>query len=105
MFFLLNKIQTLIKTKQNRKWKIPHMFIERRAFPTHVYRETMFQLIGESEIKSKTVISWGSRKEKEHIFVTFILSEGNFCSIFVLSQYMVYWKKLSHNFIRLFICF
>ena len=35
--------------KWNRKWKIPHT-------------------VSESQIKSKTVMSWSSRKKKEHIF-------------------------------------
>ena len=40
--------------------------------PTHSFRETslVFQLIKESQIKSKTVISWSSRKKKEGIFCT-----------------------------------
>ena len=38
--------------------------------PTHSFRETklVFQLIYESQIKSKTVMSWSSRKKKEDIF-------------------------------------
>ena len=38
--------------------------------PTHTLRETNpgLQLISESQIKSKTVMSWRSRKKKEDIF-------------------------------------
>ena len=40
--------------------------------PTHSFRETnlVLQLIQESQIKSKTVMSWSSRKKKEGIFCT-----------------------------------
>ena len=40
--------------------------------PTHRFRETnlVFQLIQESQIKSKSVMSWSSRKKKEGIFCT-----------------------------------
>ena len=48
--------------------------------PTHGFRGTnlVLQLILESEIKSKIVMSWG-------IFVPFILSEGIFFNVCVLS--------------------
>ena len=40
--------------------------------PTHSFWETnlVLQLIWESQIKSKTVMSWSSRKRKEGIFCT-----------------------------------
>ena len=46
--------------------------------PTHSFRETnlMLQFIQDSQVKSKTVISWSSRKKKGGIFVPFILPEG-----------------------------
>ena len=55
---------------------------------THSSREAnlVLLLIQESQIKSKTVISWGLWKKKECIFVLLILSEG-FC---VLSPCIVY---------------
>ena len=46
--------------------------------PTHSFREANLQLIQESQIKSKTAISWSSRKKKEDILVSFILFEGRF---------------------------
>ena len=67
--------------KRNRKWKIPHSFRETNLVP---------QLIEESQIKSKTVMSWSSRKKERTFIVPFILSEGNFFKICVLSQYIVY---------------
>ena len=67
--------------KRNRKWKIPHSFRETNL---------VAQLIEESQIKSKTVMSWCSRKKKRTFIVLFILSEGNFFKICVLSQYIVY---------------
>ena len=50
--------------------------------------------IEESQIKSKTVMSWSS------FFVPFILSEGNFFKICVLSQCIVYWRHFQkiHTF-------
>ena len=55
--------------------------------PTHAFRETnlVLQLILEPQIKSKTVMSWGSRNKKEFLFF-------NIC---VLSQCIVYQIKLS----------
>ena len=43
------------------------------------------------QIKPKTLVSWSSQKKKECIFLTFILSEGNFFNFWVLSLCMVYW--------------
>ena len=42
--------------------------------PTHSFRETklVFQLIYESQIKSKTAMSWSSRKKKEEHFLCFM---------------------------------
>ena len=59
----------------------------KRENPTPSFRETnlVLQLIWESQIKSKTVMSWSS------LFVPFILSEGIFFNICVLSQFIVYW--------------
>ena len=58
----LTKMQTLIKTKRNRKLKIPHTVLERRTLCFISYKNR--------KIKSKTVISCNSRKEKEGIFCT-----------------------------------
>ena len=51
--------------------------------PTHSFREKnlVLQLMQELQIKSKTVMSWGLQKNKEGIFVPFVLSEGNFLTI------------------------
>ena len=48
--------------------------------PTDSFRGTklVLQLIEELQIKSKTAMSWRSRKKKENIFVTKNLSEGFF---------------------------
>ena len=60
--------------------------------PLHSVRETnlVLQLIKESQIKSKTVMSWISRKKKRAFFVPFGLSEGSFFNICVLFQCIVY---------------
>ena len=58
--------------------------------PTHSFKKTnlVLQLIEESEIKSKTVMSWSSQKKKEGIFVLFILSKGNsFSQLCFISMY------------------
>ena len=57
--------------------------------PKHSFSKTNFvlQLILESQIKSKTVMSWSLRKKrkKRDFFVLFILSEGNICFISMYS--------------------
>ena len=58
---------------------------------TNGFRDTnlVLQLIYESQIKSKTAMSWSSRKKKKRaFFVPFVLSEGNFFKICVLYQYI-----------------
>ena len=57
------------------------------------------------QIKRKTVMIWSSRKNKGAFFVTFILSEGNFLNICVLSLCIVYCitfyiSKKKHYFIQ-----
>ena len=61
--------------------------------PAHSFRETnlVLQFIWESQIKSKTVMSWSSRKKKEDIFCTAYFVQRNFFSICVLSKCIVYW--------------
>ena len=48
--------------------------------PTHCFREKnlVLQLIQESQIKSKTVMSWSSLKKKEGIFCTVYFVRGKF---------------------------
>ena len=68
-----------------------------------------YHLTWESQIKSKTVISWSSRKKK----VPFILSELKFFNICILSQCIVYWIHFqnTHTFtyqkalLRILLCF
>ena len=81
-FFLLNKNINFNKNETESK-------IEN---PTHSFRETnlVLQLIEESQIKSKTIMSWSSQKKKESIFAQFILSEEKFLNICELSQCIVY---------------
>ena len=52
----------------------------------HSFRVTnfVFQLIKESQIKSKTVMSWSSRKKKEGIFCTVYFVQRKFFLTFVL---------------------
>ena len=56
----------------------------------HGFREMNLkvQLTSESQTETKTVMSWSL--QQKHFFVLLILSEGNFLSICVLSQCIVY---------------
>ena len=61
--------------------------------PAHRFRKTNLelQLIYESQTKTKTVMSWSSRKKSKGIFVfflPFILSEG----IFFFSTFVFYFN-------------
>ena len=53
--------------------------------PTYSFRETnqVLQLLQESQSKSKTVMSWSSRKKKEGIFCNVYFVRGNFFLTFV----------------------
>ena len=82
--------------------------------PTYSFRETnlMIKLIQESQIKSKTVMSWSSRKKKEGIFYTVYFARKElfwdlcFISVYsvlnALSEYKSYISKtLLHNLLLL----
>ena len=81
--FCWTKIETLIKTKLNWKWKIPHTALERRTLCFILYKNR----------KLKVKLWWiGARERKKRaFFLPFILSEGNLFNICVLSQCIVYW--------------
>ena len=78
--------------------------------PKHRFSKTncVLQLILESQIKSKTVMSWSLRKKrkKRDFFVLFILSEGNICFISMysvlnkLSEYIYFyiWRNITSFF-------
>ena len=78
--------------------------------PKHSFSKTncVLQLILESQIKSKTVMSWSLRKKrkKRDFFVLFILSEGNICFISMysvlnkLSEYIYFyiWRNITSFF-------
>ena len=78
--------------------------------PKHSFSKTncVLQLILESQIKSKTVMSWSLRKKrkKRDFFVLFILSEGNICFIPMysvlnkLSEYIYFyiWRNITSFF-------
>ena len=58
--------------------------------PTHGFRDTnpILQLIWESQIKSKTVVSWSSQTKKEGIFCTVY---------FVRRKFFGYWMYIGLN--------
>ena len=78
--------------------------------PKHRFSKTncVLQLILESQIKSKAVMSWSLRKKrkKRDFFVLFILSEGNICFISMysvlnkLSEYIYFyiWRNITSFF-------
>ena len=77
----VEKIQTLIEREWNRKWIIPHTLFERWTLRFSLLR-----------IKSKTVMSWSSRKKKECIFCNdYFCLKNFFFNICVLSQCVVCW--------------
>ena len=76
--FLVNKN---IRTKRNRKWKIPHTVLERQTLRFSSYKNC----------KLKLWLVGAHGRKKRPFFVPFILSEGNSFNIWVLSQCRVYW--------------
>ena len=78
----------MLKTKRNQKWKIPHTVLGRQTLCFSSYKNR----------KLKVKLWWdGARKrEKRVFFVPFILSEGNFFNICVLSQCRVYWMRFQN---------
>ena len=94
LYFNFERIYNALKSKRpcillNKNINFKSETESKMEKPTQSFRETdiVLQFIQESQIKSKTVISWSSRKKKA-FFVPFILSEGDFLKIFVLSQSM-----------------
>ena len=79
--------------KQNLKWKILYTVFERQILCFSSYKNR----------KLKVKLWWvGARERKKRaFFVPFILSEGNFFNICVLSQCIVYWIHFQniHTFI------
>ena len=70
-YFFLNKNINFNKNEKESKMENPE----------HSFRETdlVLQLIEEPQIKSKTVMSWSSRKETEGFFGTTYFVRGKFC--------------------------
>ena len=66
--------------------------------PTHNFKETnlVLQLIKESQIKSKTVMSWSLQKIKDVIFGTVYFVWREFCNICILAQCIVYWIRFQN---------
>ena len=83
--FILKKKQILIKTKWNRRWKIPHTLLD--------WWTLCFSSYKNRELKMKLWWVEARERKKGAFFVTFILLWGNFCSLCVLSQCMVYWRN------------
>ena len=82
-FFCWTKIQTLIKTRRNQKWKIPHTVLERWTLCFRSYKDWV--------LKVKLWWVGAHERKKRAFFVTFTLSDWNFFNICVLCQWTVYW--------------
>ena len=82
----------MIKTQRNRKQKIPHIVLERQTLRFSPYKNR----------KLKVKLWWiGPREgEKREFFITFILFEGHFFNICVLSQCIVYWIHIQNIHIK-----
>ena len=83
---LLNKNINFNKNETDRKWKMPHTVLERRTLCFSSYKNR----------KLKVKLWWvGARERKKRaFFVPFILLEGKFLEIYILSQCIVYWIHL-----------
>ena len=83
-------MQTLIKTKRNRGWRIPHTVLVRPnlCFSSNKNRKLKLRLVG------------ASKRKKRALFVPHISSGGSFFKIYVLSQCIVYWIhfQIIHTF-------
>ena len=81
--FLLCKNIKINKNKA--EWKMEYL--------THSFREIthVLQFALEWRIKSKTPMSWSSRKKEESIFCNVYFVRRTFFNIWVLSQCIVYW--------------
>ena len=76
--FLLSKNITLIKTRRNRKWKIPQTVLERWTMCFSSYQNR--------KLKEKLWWVEARKGKKNAFFVTFILSQGFFFTfVFYLS--------------------
>ena len=74
----------------NREWKIPQTISVRLIMRFSSYQNC--------ELKSKSVMSWSSRKKKECFFVTYILYKENLFNICILSHCIVYWTKFQNTY-------
>ena len=82
-----------MKTKQNQNWKIPYTFLDRRTLCCSSCKNRI--------LKVKLWLVGARERKKKAFFVPFILSEGSFFNICVLSQCIVYWIRFQniHTFI------
>ena len=74
--------------RQNQKWKIPHTLLERWTLCCSSFKNY--------ELKVKLQWVGAHRRKKSAFFVTFILSEGNFVNICILSQCILYLINFQH---------
>ena len=97
----------LIKTKRNRKWKIPYTVLERRTLCFSSYKNR----------KLKVKLWWVEARErkKRAFFALFILPEGIFltfvfylnvkCIEYTFRIYILFLRIKKHYFIHFFVCF
>ena len=79
-----------LQQERNRKWKIPHSFRETILVP---------QPMEESQIKSKTVLSWSLRKKKRHFLYRLFCPKAIFLRfVFYLNLHRIYILLLNKKY-------
>ena len=85
LYFNFERIYNVLKSKSpcillNKNINLKSETESKMEKPTHSFRETdiVLQFIQESQIKSKTVMSWSSRKKKGHFLYRLFCPKGIF---------------------------
>ena len=104
-YFLLKKIHTLIKTKQNWKWKTSPTFLQRQTF--------CFSSNYNRKLKVKLWWAKARKRKKRKYFVPFIWMKETFFKHFISMHvywinfqnmhYFTYQKTLLHTLLCLFL--
>ena len=84
-YILLNRNINFKKIETESKWKIPHTVLGIWTMCFSSYKNC----------KLKVKLWWirALKRKKSSFFIRFILSEGKFFNIYVLSPCIVYWRK------------
>ena len=88
----INRLLKEIKTKRNRRWKIPHTILERWTLCFSPYKNCKLKL-------NLWWVGTRERKKEECNFCNVYFVRRNFFNICVLSQCTVYWRKFQNTYI------